>query len=444
MRLYTYLLEKIILPLGSIISGNSFSTYLSYLRRCDNMSAFELEAVQKEKLDKLLKYVLTDCEYYKSYGIKEKEDPYLTIKEFPILTKNLLRENESRLLTRPVSKLIRCSSSGSSGLRTSIYLTKKELGIPQATQLHWWNWAGYHSGEKLLQTGITPSRGFVKKIKDICFNTIYVPAFSLTEQQVVEILKSVKRGNYTLAGYASSLYVFACAAREQKIHVTFKRALSWGDKLFEHYRKEIRDVFNCEVYDTYGCSEGMLMAAQKDLPYMYIMTPNVYIEIVDDEGNEVPDGTMGHVLVTNLNGYAMPLIRYKLGDLAVKLPLEKYPDKRKLNYPLLERVIGRDTDLVKTKSGKIMIVHTFTGIFEFYRSIKQFRVIQTEMEGIDIEYIPSETFADAELMKIANDIYERTGESRDSFYINFKRVDYIPPTSSGKPQIIKSLLGNKL
>jgi len=182
-----------------------------------------------------------------------------------------------------------------------------------------------------------------------------------------------------------------------------------------------------------------MIAAQADLSYMYIMTPNVYIEIVDDNGNEVPDGIMGHVIVTNLNAFAMPLIRYRIGDLAIKLPKEKYPEKRKYNLPILQMVIGRDTDLVKTKSGKYMVVHSFTGIFEHIPQISQFCVVQENLEGIKIMFIPDKNFYPELLQRISDSILDFLQED---FNIEFVEVDFIPPTKSGKPQLIVSKLNN--
>lgn len=170
---------------------------------------------------------------------------------------------------------------------------------------------------------------------------------------------------------------------------------------------------------------------------MYIMTPNVYLEIIDDNGNEVGDGQIGNVVVTNLNSYAMPLIRYRIGDLAIKLPSFKYPDNRKIQLPLLQKVIDRDNDIVKTANGKYLIVHSFTGIFEHYSQVKQFCVIQKDLNGIIIKIIPNQGCNEDVLDEIKNKIHEITDQS---FVVDFNIVNKIEPTPSGKPQIIQSLL----
>lgn len=436
--LYNKLLENIILPAGDYFIGNSFIKQLKELREITKLKEEQIQQLQLKKLADILNYGISNSEYYKSLNTLKESDPVKWLKQFPILDKTILREKQEEILTSPAKELIRQCSSGSTGTQSVVFWTKHEQSVHRATQILWWEWAGYKMGLPLLQTGINPKRTFVKKTKDHLFRTNYIQAFAHDEQQVKLALAWAKRKNSPiLAGYASSLYVIANFAKEKNIDIQFKSAVCWGDKLFDHYRNLIHDVFNCPVYETYGSGEGLMIGGQYDQPYMYIMLPNIFLEIVDDEGNEVPDGQLGHVIVTNLNGYAMPLIRYRLGDLAIKLPRAQYPERRALGLPLLQKVIGRDTDLIKTRSGKYMVVHSFTGIFEHIPQIKQFCVIQDHLDGMTIEYIPSVDFSPDILDKIKFKIQEYL---KEPFEVIFREVRVIPPTKSGKPQIIISRL----
>lgn len=435
------LLEKIILPLGDIITRGSFCKELRKLRKQDKYSEKEIKEIQVKKLNSILNFALSNCNLYKDINVEEN-NPEKLLKHFPILTKELIRSKTDELLTKNKNDLIKQSSSGSSGLQTVVYFDKKEQSIQRAYQIRWWEWAGYKIGYPILQTGITPKRGVIKKIKDILFKTYYLPAFAHSKEEIIEALKWAKeKKNVTLAGYASSLYVISKMADKNGMNFSFKTSICWGDKLFEHYKASIKKSFNVKVHETYASSEGFMIASKKDLDYLYIMSPNVYIEIVDDDGNEVKDGKMGHVLVTKLDSFSMPMIRYRIGDLAIKLPRERYPKNRELPYPLLERIVGRDTDLIKTKTDKFMVVHSFTGIIEHFEEIEQYTVVQRDLEGIEIEYIPSNSFKIETLNQIKGEILDYLKE--DDFYINFKKVNEITPTPSGKPQIIKSLLEDK-
>ena len=132
----------------------------------------------------------------------------------------------------------------------------------------------------------------------------------------------------------------------------------------------------------------------------------------------------------------MPLIRYHLGDLAIKEPANaSCPCGRSL--PLLRKVVGRDTDIVRTASGKHLIVHFFTAIFEHVPEIKQFQVVQRNPREIEIAFIPDRGFHEGVLRQVEQAIHDHL---REPFPIRFREVREIPPTPSGKPQIVQSFL----
>lgn len=443
MDVYNTILRRIILPISEIIFGIPLTKELKKLDDFTRLSETEIASLQQQKLSLLLKHAVGHSEYYKKLNINiDDNNPVESLKKFPILTKPVLKKNTESILTEPKKNLLKNGSSGSTGEQTIIYWNKKEQTINRATQLLWWKWANYELGDKLIQTGINPKRLGLKKYKDFFFRTKYVQAFSHNEADIKNVLKGIKDDeDYVLAGYASSLYVMAKIAQENNIKVKFKSAISWGDKLFDYYKKTIRDTFGCKTYETYGSGEGFMIGAQKDLDYMYLMATNVFVEIVDDDGNEVEDGEIGNVIVTNLNGYAMPLIRYKIGDLGIKMARNNYPTHRELQLPVIQKIIGRDTDIVKTPSGNFLVVHSFTGIFEHIPEIKQFCVIQKELSGIEIQYITDKGFNNDILESIKVQILKSLNEP---FEIKFEEVKEIRPTKSGKPQLIVSHLTNKL
>lgn len=384
----------------------------------------------------ILDYAAANAEYYKKIVPDSNAgNPFERLKHVPILTKAAIKINTDDILTVHSKKLIKLSSSGSTGEQTEVYLNKKELSLDRAIQIHWWEWAGYKIGMPMLQTGLATSRSFEKKLKDFFFRTTYLFAFGLQENDLTPLKNWIAGNRPFLGGYASSLYVISTLLEKQNL--SFSSSVSWGDKLFDHYKTCIHNNLRCQVFETYGTGEGFKIAAQKDLPFMYIMSPYVYLEVVDEKGNEVPEGEMGYVVVTNLINRSMPLIRYRLGDLAIKLPKTMYPKQKSLSLPLLQKVIGRETDLVITPKGKKLIVHSFTGIFEYYPQIKQFCIVQENLTGVKVLFIRDQHFQAHILDEIENRLAKLIEED---FIIQFEEVAEIPPTKSGKPQIIISRL----
>ena len=433
MPLDKSLLNKIILPIGDMFFGGSYTRYVKEWKAYDLKSTEELGKIQENNLKNILSYASNKVPFYKNNGFK-------SLKDFPILTKDILRLSKEQLISSEYSssKLTKHHSSGSSGVQSFTYMTKGHQFYIRALQTHWWKWSGYTVGDPLLQFGMSQNRAFVKRLKDLFYKCDYVKAFGLPNDELKEIIKrSKKRGHLFVTGYPSVINEFAKTALEEQV-LNIKGVVSYGDKLFDGYRKNYIKAFgsDTQIIDTYGCAEGMLMASKKDLEYYYIMSPHVFIEIVDDDGKSVIDGEMGNVLVTCLTNYAMPIIRYKLGDLAIMLPKEEYPIERQLNYPLLKKVIGRDTDVVKTNKGINLSVHSFTGVIEHYHEIKQFKIIQNSLEEIVVEYIVENK--DSSDTTIISEIKEKfLSLTHNCLNITFQKVEQIKPTKSGKPQIIE-------
>jgi phenylacetate-CoA ligase len=132
----------------------------------------------------------------------------------------------------------------------------------------------------------------------------------------------------------------------------------------------------------------------------------------------------------------MPLIRYKIGDMAVKLPEKEYPENRALDMPLLKEVIGREADVLKTPRGNYLSVHSFTGLFAKYPQIRQFKVIRKSYDKLQIDFVPDNNFQSEDLSYLKKWIEE---EITNEFNIAFNKVHFIKPSKSGKPQIIEDL-----
>ncbi|RAR49730.1 phenylacetate-CoA ligase [Flavobacterium lacus] len=441
MILFKNFFVKTVVNLGDKLLGANYLKSLEEWNNYDKMSSHELDKIQKENLNKLLSHAVKTVPFYKNYfNSKEYKFP-LSLADFPVLTKEKLREQKESLVSElfSLNNLQKNFSSGSSGIQSYSYTDKKYKFYLQGIHSHWYMWSGYRIGDPILQFGISPKRVFPKNLKDLFYSVHYLNSFTLNENKLIETATVLKEKKIEyIIGYPSAINEFAKVLIKYNLNYRIKGVISLGDKLFPHFRKNFNDAFiNPKIIDTYGCAEGLLMACTNDLDFYYIMSPNVEIEIVDDDENPVSDGEIGNVLVTSLTSYSMPLIRYKLGDLAIKLPKEKYPKDRKFQYPILEKIIGRETDVVITPNNKTLIVHSFTGIVEFYPEIKQFRIVQESIDKIIFEYIIDAFFTFK--INVLSEIKEKIDLLSDNtLTIEFIEVDEIKPTPSGKPQIIES------
>ena len=134
--------------------------------------------------------------------------------------------------------------------------------------------------------------------------TTYVEAFGVSDDIAARVLRSrdARRSRH-FGGYASSLYVFARAAARRGIDdVTFDSVISWGDKMFAGVPQPcIESTFRTKVFDTYGSTEGLVIAGQRDLPLYYVLSPHVVVELLDEAGQPVRPGDVGRVVATRLD-----------------------------------------------------------------------------------------------------------------------------------------------
>jgi len=433
---YNTFVEHLIMPAGDLLLNTRFMAELRYWRKLMHNKPQEIQDIQEERLNRILHHATQNITFYSSTNAYQQGKGIERLGYFPIMYKQTIKDNIEQLVKGDPGKLVCEQSSGSSGIQGMVYMSRQEQYRAIAAQTFLWEWSGYRIGNPLLQLGMTLKRSTVKILKDKVLRTNYQQAFNINPSEAKQALQLFIGKNGYFGGYASGLYAYACLAEQMGIQVQFRGVISWGDKMFDHYRSKIEHVFNTRIYDTYGTTEGFIISGQCEHGNQHIMTPHVYLEILDQNGKEVEPGQLGYVVVTRLDAYAMPLIRYYLGDMAVKAPA----DERCLcgrPFPMLKKIIGRDTDIVRTPLGKYVIVHFFTGIFEHIPEIRQFRVVQQNLQGITIEYIPDQGFDKEILQNITQKIQDFIQEP---FIINFKPVDYISSTPSGKPQIVKSLL----
>jgi phenylacetate-CoA ligase len=156
------------------------------------------------------------------------------------------------------------------------------------------------------------------------------------------------------------------------------------------------------------------------------------VEIVDHEGQPVPTGQLGRVVVTRLTPGPMPLLRYDTGDVAHFLegPCDCGRSLRRLS-----RIQGRSTDIVTTPAGDRLIVHFFTQIFEMIPEIAQFQVRQQRPESISILYVKGPGFNEGIVDRVRAEIL---ANCTYPLSIDFSSVAEIPLEKSNKRRFVIS------
>ena len=436
MKFYNRLLKDVILPIGDRFYGQPMMSRLSFLEQAQYFDEEKLHELQYAALKTTLHEAVTVPMYeelYREAGVSLADFRDVSdLQKLPIVTKDMLRNNYPEKITRKTGqKVYQISTSGSTGKNLFLNEDNFTAGWYRASFLLGQTWSGWQFGDPHLQTGITPDRGIQKRIKDRLLMCQYFSSYDLVNEKLDLMLSVIESKNINyLWGYPASLDILAQRALELGWNRPLIAASTWGDTLSTIQRKRISDVFKVNVFDSYGVSEGVQIAAQCEEGNYHIMMLDTIVEILDQNGQPVKENEIGRVVLTRLHTGATPLIRYEVGDLAKRAREESCPCGK--TFPLLGGIYGRESDLIYTPEGNRLIVHFFTGILEHFKSIESFQIQQLEIGAITLLIVPSGQ-EEVDQNQIKNALHEK---GTSGLSINIEIVNEIPLSKAGKRKFV--------
>jgi phenylacetate-CoA ligase len=205
--------------------------------------------------------------------------------------------------------------------------------------------------------------------------------------------------------------------------------------LFEMDKKLLEKQFGIPIISEYGASELDLIAFENPQGEWQVNAEILFVEILDENNNPVPNGTEGKIVITSLFNKANPFIRYEIGDIGI-LDEKSTPQK-----PILKKLIGRTNDVAILPSGKkspgLTFYYVTKSIIEDDGNVKEFIIKQTKLDTFEIEYIAEKELISAQIEKIkdAIDLYLEPNLN----FIFSKKIK-IDRNKSGKLKQFSSLL----
>jgi phenylacetate-CoA ligase len=239
-----------------------------------------------------------------------------------------------------------------------------------------------------------------------------------------------------IVGYSGMLADIARFARDTGALTWKARTLiATAEGLMDGQRALLERELAHEVFDSYGAREVMNIGSECESHHgLHLAIDNLLVEIVDANGEPVPAGTEGRVLVTDFHNSASPLIRYEVGDNGTMCPDELCTCGRP--FPRLASVDGRSQDMIHTPKGPITII--WMGyILRDYDWIEGHQVVQHARDRILLRLLTRRELG-PELM---SPIVERLQERFSGMVIDYERVDQLERRPGGKYQLLISTLG---
>ncbi len=420
--------------------------YYHKIKKHKKINPLKLEDLQNKKLKHIISHAYNNIPFYRKKfkkkgitpnDIKDTSD----INKLPYITKSEIQSNKEDIIDKNIDKL-KCritTTSGSTGKPLTIYIDRNSAAINDATWIRTYLENGLHLADKIAY--IRTPRNFPKKKpllerigllkrKYISIEGNPKTQMSLLEEFNPNIIRS----------YSSALTTIATEFKDNNNSVYPRKIFTSAELVDKESRNLINSYFNSELYDNYSCNEVALIAWEcREHEGYHINADNMLVEFIKDD-NHVSSGERGEIVLTTLNNLAMPLIRYRIGDVGIPSQ-ETCPCG--ITLPLMSVVEGRKDDLLYTVDGVPVSPHLIKGylkkIFGNMDIIKQFRVIQEKEDRLVLQIsLESDVFVQQSVYDKADKVIREVFGVGMGYELKF--IDRIERESSGKIRTCISLL----
>jgi len=445
--LYTQLVSGLLFPLHERLKHHHTVAVRQRMEASQWWSPERLAALQRERLRALLVKSQRDVPYYRdlfaqlgcdAVDIHSIDD----LQRLPFLTKPIIRQNLEQLRSERAGALARFNTGGSSGEPLIFLIGKERISHDVAAKWRATRWWGVDIGDPEIVVWGSPieltAQDRIRQFRDRLLRTQLLPAFEMSESKLDGFVDTIRRTRPAmLFGYPSSISLIAKHAekRGQAMNdLGIRVAFVTSERLYEHQRDDITRVFGCPVANGYGGRDAGFIAHQCPQGGMHITAEDLIVEIVDRDGQVLPRGAAGEVVVTHLATGEFPFVRYRTGDVAV---LSDRVCACGRGLPLLEEIQGRTTDFVVAADGTIM--HGLAVVYPIrdIPGIEAFKVVQETLLRVVVQIVPGENCGPQVETLIVGGIKARLGQEVD---VQVLRVADIPREKSGKYRYVQSLV----
>lgn len=437
-------MRKLIIILLLKLSRSNIYKYLKLINKYSEYNREMISALQNNKLNNILLHCYYNVPYYKKIfeEINLVKDWGIDIKQFskiPVLTKDIIRENFENLKSKDINKRkwFYETSGGSTGEPVRFIQDKEFNEWNISNKIYYKTFVNQQVGDKELRLWgsekdlLEGKEKLSIRLRNWLYNRIELNTFKMNDNDLynfVEIWNKFKPS--WIESYVQSIIELTNFIKKNDIKIYYPNGiLTSAGVLYDDVRELIEDVFHCKVFNRYGSREiGDMACSCEKSNSLHLSIWNQYFEILDENLNPVKPGETGYIYVTTLNNYSMPLIRYKIGDMAEAEHNNNICHCGRETL-MIKSIKGREVNLFKTKQGDKIDGEFFTHMFYFKDWIKKFQVIQKDYGVIDCIIVKNYDENKIDMLNIEKDIKIVMGENCK---VNWEFVSDIPPLKSGK------------
>jgi phenylacetate-CoA ligase len=433
------------IKIADFITGKKVWDYYQLYNKTQWYSDSEMNELQIRKLKKLLKHCYDNVPYYRTV-IDEKKidienfDSLSVLSEFPALTKEIIQKNYQAFIPLNNNQIKGVKISQTGGTTGNILYKRNDS---QTRSSIWGSfkryeeWMNMNKDDRtlILMGGHVKEKNFrqktIEKAGSLLENSVSVDIYNTSDETTEKVINLLLSNKFSMIrSYPQFLFEIAKKLEKRGLSFDIKAISSTAEPVMPEQRALFRKVFNAEVFDQYGCGEigGMAYECNRH-EGLHIAEERVIIET--NETNEL--------LITDLDNFTMPFIRYWNADQAI-LSNEKCSCGRQSR--LIRQILGRTCDYITGINGQYLHWAYFWHlVFESNiaenRNLRKFQIIQNSASGLLIKLV-SNALSDEEEEFLRSDIKKRLGEEMS---IVFSYEPDIENSANGKYRpVINKLL----
>ena len=399
--------------------------------------------VNQKKME-IVEYHLKHNKSYQEFVGKKSFDNW---DELPIMTKKEFQKPLSERLSEGFtpSNVYVNKTSGSSGDPFIFAKDKFCHALTWSNIIYRFGWFGIDFNSSLQARFYGIPLDFIgnkkERIKDILSHRYRFTIFDLSDAVLEKVLLKFQNKKFDyINGYTSSIVLFAKFLQKKNIVLTsvcstIKCCIVTSEMLFDDDKMLLEKQFGVPVVNEYGASELDLIAFQNPEGEWQVNSETLFVEVLDEDNNVLPNGEEGRIVITSLYNKAHPFIRYDIGDVGI------LDEKSTSKKPVLKKLIGRTNDIAVLPSGKkspgLTFYYVTKSIIEDDGNVKEFVVKQTKIDTFDIEYVSELELTEVQIQQIEKAISMYL-ESDLTF--SFTRKEKLERSKSGKLKQFVSLV----
>lgn len=341
------------------LAGTSIMSVLKKLEKEQFLPVHLQKKIAQSRLDALFNIAQKSTLFYAEFS---------NYTEIPILTKEAIRSTPGSFVSSWFKGgLFPKSTGGSTGVPLHYFTTSLSRSYMWAGIILSWQSAGYQLGEKvafIAGTSLCKS-GFQHSLFYRLMNIDVYSAYHLDQKNIqIYIDKIIRSKARIIYGYATALNIVALYIKAKgDINFPNLRAIvSTAEVLTDEMRQYIKEAFNVEVFNQYGCNEAGVSAFECEHHRMHLISSRCFYET----------DLLGQLIGTDLSNRGFVMMKYGTGDIVHFSDELSCPCSR--TYPIIKNVVGRTFDVIRDMRNNVLHSAFFAILFRRDPTILQYQI----------------------------------------------------------------------